>query len=113
MKLKEYNIIKFCLILFLILFLCIYFIELHFELETIKIKNISTKDIGKTLKIKGKIIELNNFKNTTFIKIKDNSSIIKGILFDKIILDKKINYEFIGKVSIYENELELIIKKIK
>ena len=107
MKLNEHNTIKLCLILFLVLFLSIYFIETNYELEVIQISNITNQDIEKTVKVEGKIIRQKNFNTTTFIEIKDNTSTIKGIIFDKVKLNNTLEYEIIGKVTMYKNELEL------
>lgn len=113
MKLKEYNIVKICLILFIVLFLLIFYIENTTQLKITKIKNITNNDIEKTLKIQGKIIQLKNSNETTFLIIKDNTSKINAIIFDKIKLNQNLTYNFTGKISLYNKEIEMIIKKVE
>jgi len=84
-----------------------------FEAKEIKIKDISEK--YNYVKIIGKVIEVSSLKSgTIFLKIKDDTGIIDGIIFkdsvknwDKIKIGQKI--EVIGKLQKYKEKMEIIV----
>lgn len=117
MKLSKYNLIKITLILFLTIFIISYNIEKNYSLKLTKIQEITLNDLDKTVKIIANIKKqiVNKENNISIIKIYDNSGEITAIIFNyynnnKLIKNKK--YEFIGKISIYNQKPEIIIKKI-
>lgn len=114
MELKKYQIIKICLIGFLITFSLIYLIEKSHKIKTIVISEINQNHIEKNVKIEGKITKQTLNKNTLFLTIKDNTSQINIIAF-KInqTLNKNQTYTIEGKVTNYNNELEIIANKIE
>jgi len=111
--LKKYTLIKLTLILFLILFFIIYIIELNYVLEVSKISDLSKRNVNEYVLISGKIITENLINKTLFIKIQDNTSVISGVIFNSgFLLNKSKEYNFEGKISIYNNKIELLIKKV-
>ena len=117
MKLKENNIIKLSLIIFLFLFILLYYLDSIYSPTLINIKDIDKSYYNKIVKINTKIEKLNLNNETLFLVLSDlnNSNYkINAIIFKtKIILDMDKNYEFIGRISLYKNELELLVDKIK
>ncbi len=111
MKIKKTILIKISLIGFLLIFLLIYFIEENTVILLTKISEIDNTYINKYVKITGNIVKLKNSNSSTFITIKNNENYLKGIIFEKIKLKKEKKYIFEGKISKYNNELEIIINE--
>ena len=123
-KFSKYYLIKLSIISFLISFSLIYYIELNYLPKEIGIENISKEMISETYLIQGfikKDINSQKYNSNKIISFnifnKDYTLKIKAILFIKnnetnIILKKNIKYKFIGKISLYNNDLEFIIKNI-
>lgn len=113
MQLKKIHIIKICLIGFLITFTLIYLIELNNKQEIISISKIDSSYIEKNIKIEGIITKETLINNTLFLTIKDNSSHINIIVFKtNQTLNKNYKYQIEGKITTYNNELEIIANRI-
>lgn len=114
MELKKIQIIKICIIGFLITFTLIYLIEKNHIKETILISEINQNYIEKNVKIEGKITKQTLNKNTLFLTLKDNSSQINIIAFKtNQTLNKNQKYTIEGKVTNYNKKLEIIANKIE
>ena len=118
---SKYNLLKISLIGFLICFSLIYIIEINYNPKIIQIDDIENNTkISEIIKIKAKIIKLNLRKETLFLTLKDESNTsINAIVFNynktskrNINLTKNKYYYFIGKISLYKQKKEIIIKKI-
>lgn len=114
MELKKYQIIKIVLIIFILSFTTIYYIEKNHKLELISISKINSNYLEKNVKIEGKIIKQTLNKNTLFLTIQDNTAQINIIAFQiNQTLNKNQTYTIEGKVTKYQNKLEIIANKIE
>lgn len=110
MKLKKTMLIKLSLLGFLFAFLLIYFIEDNIEINLISVSQLDNSYLNKYVKISGEVISVRNSETSTFIVIEDRNFKINGILFDSVKIDNG-EYIFEGKVTKYNDELEIIIEK--
>jgi len=80
--------------------------------KPIQISEITKKDIGKKVKVQGKIKEIR--EQNQIIKIKLENSNIEIIIFTKNFLSLKQDHEIVieGKVDIYKNNIQIIADKI-
>jgi len=114
---KESLLIKICLVSVVIGIVMMFISSKTIHPKEIKIEDISEK--YNYVKIIGKITEVSTSKSgTTFLKIKDDSGTIDGIIFknsiknlDVIKSGKKI--EVIGKPEKYKEKMEIIISSIQ
>ncbi len=98
---------------FLISFLILFYIDQTTYPINIKIKNLTNNHINKNIIVEGKIIKQSNFNSTKFFNIKDETGILKAVSFkSEYELHKSRKYYFMGKITKYNNELELITSKI-
>lgn len=71
------------------------------------------KNLNEYVAIKATISKQSLNSNNLFLTLKDSSGKIKAIIFN---IENEIpigEYIFLGKISLYENELELLIDEIK
>jgi hypothetical protein len=116
MKLSHRSLIKITLITFLTLFTILHIIETKQELSKTSIDNLSIKDINKHKKIEAIIIKQKAIKNNNFLTLKSptTNKTINAIIFDNNkTLSKKQTYEIEGKITLYNQEIEIIINQIK
>lgn len=104
---------KICLIISLIGILLLLFIINTIESQTIEIPSINSSHLNKEVKIQGKITNIKNYENdfTTFY-IENNYSKIQGICNCPTIKEKNFT-EITGKITKYNNKLQIQVKKIK
>ncbi len=112
MKITQIQLIKISISLFLLLFLLIYYLDENLEIQKTNIEEINKKNLNQKIKIVGNVSDIKYIKNHIFLNIKSNNSSIKGIIFnsEKIIIEKEYHIE--GKITIYKEELEIIIEKM-
>ncbi|MDA3855921.1 MAG: OB-fold nucleic acid binding domain-containing protein [Candidatus Woesearchaeota archaeon] len=113
MKLSERTIIKISFIIFLLSFTLLYYLDSTLEVKQIPINEISIKNLNEYVAIKASISKQTVNKNNSFLILKDSSGEIDAIIFN---IKNKIpneEYLFLGKVSLYDDKLELIIDEIK
>jgi exonuclease VII large subunit len=80
-------------------------------------QNRSFFESNQEIKIIANLTSINQVKNsTTFLKLKDATGTISGVIFESsppvLSLNKSKTYEIVGKISEYENQTEIIISKI-
>jgi DNA/RNA endonuclease YhcR with UshA esterase domain len=111
---KQSVIIKISMSVFLLLFALIYTIEVHSYPPQINISNISKFDINKNYILHANIISIENINNFTLLKLRDKTGIIDALVFDNLSLRNNVKkkYNIIGRVTIYKNIPEIIIKEI-
>ncbi len=105
------NIQKATIILSIISVLCLIIIENSFTPEEISICNISK--INKYYLIKGEAINQKTYNNTLFFKIRKGNCSIKSIIFN---YNKKIpqgEHKFIGYLTYYKGEKEIIVRELE
>lgn len=126
-------LLKLTLIGFLISFVLIYYIELNYSPQLINIKQIKeNSSIGDIVKFNAKIRKQRVYNNNTiFLTLNYNNSKINAIIFNfnpdnykpnlynnnqKSSKSRNFNnkeiYQFIGKITLYNKEKEIIIKRI-
>jgi len=105
-------------ILFLLIALVIIFDLLIFsqinnfsKTETKKINEITKKDIGKSIKLKGEVIEKTEIASKTIGIIKDETGQIS--IFCSCQLEENQEIEIKGKVQEYQNNLQIYIDEVK
>lgn len=127
---KNFSLLKFYIILFIIFFLLFYNLENNYlKLPTLIHEDIKKTNIGLTYKFKGEIKKIKNYNKTIFLIICINNNIkqnknksnntfyINAIIFKNKnnkneIFEKDKNYNFIGKLNYYNNNYSIILKKI-
>ena len=87
-------------------------ISLTYEPKLIKIKEVNSRDLEKTVKISGKVIKIINLTKFQIITLKDPTSEIKIITDNKNNIKKDQNLIIIGKIKEYNDSLEIEAKKI-
>jgi len=95
------------------LFLLIVILE-NTELKETNISEINDNYIDRQVKVSGTIKNLFETEGLYIFNVESDSKIIKAILFkdNKTILYNDFEIELEGKVTEYEDELEIISKKI-
>jgi hypothetical protein len=89
-------------------------IDNHYSLEVSSISELSLRNLNQNVLIYGEVSEQSLFNGTMFLEISDSNSSIKAIGFEAWeYLDENTEYYFGGKLILYENELELVLKEIK
>jgi DNA/RNA endonuclease YhcR with UshA esterase domain len=101
----------------------LFLISNFIESKPVNISGITPDDIGSVVKICGNITNKYISKNKhIFLNIEDNTGNIKVVIFNQTTLNLNIDpYELkkhdnvcvIGKVDIYENELEIILRDLE
>jgi hypothetical protein len=112
---KKNNLIKVCLIIFLLSMNVIFYFEKNYNPDFTNIRDISLKYINKNVFLKGEFVKLSSYKNISFATFKDKTGLINLTVFDSGNLSVDFNKTYIitGKINIYKNEISLIVKKIK
>ncbi len=114
MKLSEHKLIKITFVSFILLFLLVYIIDLNYKLTPIPISEIDKTKINKRVAIKVEVASQNLHGNTLFLTLSDKNNEIKAVIFNQNeLLELQGEYYFLGKISLYNNELELIVDEIK
>lgn len=114
MLLQQKTLIKICLIGFLLSFIIIYDFEEQFEIPISTIESLTLDNIGDNIRIKGEIVKERISNDNSFFLIKDkNNSTITGIAFDfNETIEKNEYFDIVGKISYYDEKLELVVKSI-
>ncbi len=113
-SLYEHRAMKLSLILFFLSFIGIFLAENKLKIEEIPVKNIIKQNINDYVKISGKVSNQKLISENLFFYIKDSNSEIRAVLFDfNRTLEYNKKYQFIGKIVLYETEVEIIISEIK
>ena len=113
MNIKENNIIKFSLIVFIITILLIFYIENNFEKPKTKISEIELKDINKRVIFYGNLTKFNKNNDMGFFTFEDNNKSINIVTFNlnqSFELNK--TYKINGRVNLYENNIQVIADEI-
>jgi len=95
--------------------LFLFFLSQNLAVKETQINNISNKDLGDKVLIKGKIKEIAYNQNSITILLENqNSSKIEIIMFTNKILNLKQNQtiRIYGKVDSYKSQLQIIVDKI-
>lgn len=79
------------------------------------IASITTKDVGKSIKINGIVSKATNKDSVSFLEVKDSTDKIGVVLFKPVnITIKKGSFvEVEGKVSIYEDSPQIYAETVK
>lgn len=114
MQLNNRELIKISIVGFLLLFITIYYLDQNYELERTYISKLSLKNINDVVRVEGKIRKQSLMNETLFLEIFDPTGKINGVIFDaKEKFDSDLDYIFEGKVTLYNKNIELIIKEVK
>jgi len=90
------------------------FICYFYEYNLTAIGDIDEKYIGETVLIEGEITGLRDTKGVYMFEIKDETGIIKGVIFSDeadVFNDKR--YKVLGEVTEYNNELEINVERLE
>lgn len=99
----------------------LYFVANNLEPEVVRISDIEYKDVGKTVKITGKITSRYDSKGHIFLKVSDGTSEILVPVFENLVkrlsIEEKEGFvkgkgiEVVGEVQEYNGELEIIPRR--
>ena len=109
---EEKTLFKLSLISSIIGIILIISITSKLEPPTIKISNIDNSLLDMQIKTSGKIDSIIDKGSLTILNLKDNK-VIPIILFEKTHFKKGSTVEVIGKVSEFQNELQITASYIK
>jgi len=108
---------KIFLVLSLISLLILMIISNNISPKTTDISNITEKNLNQNLALQVKIIYLKNFENQSFqlLTLKDSTGTITGTTNSRnpLKLDLSKNYTIFGKISEYNNTIQISINKIE
>jgi RecJ-like exonuclease len=111
------KLIKISLFLSLIGILLLFIVSIFTEPSQTKINEISKKDLDNYVKITGTVINIKEIKAENYffkiIKLKDSSGSINIIQNSKEKLEINQKIEVIGRVSEYNQEIQIETKEIK
>lgn len=112
---KEKNMLKFCLIGFLLIFLVLIFLENNYEIPEYEVSKVGIEQLNNYVKIVGVVKKQSlSEKGNLFVTVCDennSSSCIKVILFDfGSKLEFGSRYVFDGKVSYFNSEVEILAR---
>ncbi|MEM5871646.1 MAG: OB-fold nucleic acid binding domain-containing protein [Candidatus Aenigmatarchaeota archaeon] len=105
---------------FLICLFLLYILTLNLKVNNIKIGEIDKNLVGKLVNITGEVSEISYVNENIFVKIKDETGIIKIILWEDTInllsakgidirnIKKGVKINVVGEVEIYKGEVEII-----
>jgi len=89
-----------------------FYLETTYNAPIVTISSIENTNIEERVAISGKVIKQTLVNGNLFFTLKDNTTTINAIIFGT---EKKINnnkvYTFEGKLTSYQNKLELIVEK--
>jgi len=107
--------LKICLALSLFGILLLTFLSSHITPKQEVIENITEKQVGNYVSIKGSISNIRNFEESEFyiLTIEDPTGKITGTLNSKnLSINLTQEYLIMGKIAKYENETQINIEKI-
>jgi len=80
--------------------------------ETVKIAEIDSSFVDKTIQVNGLVTEVKLSQDLTILEVEDETGKIKALAFEHLQVSKgsKVNIE--GTIQEYENEIEIIIEKL-
>jgi RecJ-like exonuclease len=118
-KINQKKLIKLSFIISVLGIFLIYLLAINLEPKQVPISSISQKSLEQFVKIQGYVIKPGIIENKsegyafTIFKIQDNSGEIEVIFRNSLKLKNLQRVEIIGKVSTYENQLQIESYKIK
>ena len=84
------------------------------EMPIIKISELKDKEIDSRVRIDGKILSVRKLTGAYLIHINDKTSTVPAIIFEENLdLKKGSDIEVKGKLTEYNNELEIIVDTIE
>ncbi|MBW2965682.1 hypothetical protein KY342_01105 [Candidatus Woesearchaeota archaeon] len=113
---KEKTLFKIALICSFLGLIGLYFISDSISIDRIKISDISERDLGKEIKIIGKIERVTNSDKVVFLEISEmKTEEISVILFKDrdVMLNEGSYVEIEGEIDDYKGKREIIANSIK
>jgi len=116
---SDKNVIKFCLIGFLILFFIIIYMEKTNVIENSNISELSLDNLNEYVRVSGFVKSQTLSRENLFLEICDslnfkNNSCIKVSLFGmKAKLKYRRKYEVLGKINYYNSNLSIIARSLR
>ena len=107
------DLLKISLVLAVIGTALLLFLSIQLEPKLIKINEIDMKDYDSFVKIQGVVFDERQPGNITILTIRDDTSEINAVVYEKIGIIKGDFVEIIGKVSEYDYNLQIDANKIK
>lgn len=112
---EENGLLYVSIVISLIGLFLMFFISNNMNIDSVKVNSVSFEDVGRNVKICGEVKNIFISKNGhTFFKIKDETGELKSIIFNStgISVNSKENNCLIGKIDVYENELEIVVNEV-
>ncbi len=106
---------KLCVLSTLIGIILLIIISDKLDVPTSTISSLSKEDINNQVKVKGIVNQVVNKESIIILNLKDASSSIKVVLFNpkESKIKKNSFVEVDGKISLYEDKLEIIADSVK
>ena len=110
----RHQIIKCCLILFLISFIVIFLYEQEIKTQSVPINSISLKEVATPVTLTVVIAQQKVVNSILFLTLKDATGTMPAVAFKmNSTLDPNQTYRITGRITLYEKKLELIVNSIE
>ena len=108
-------LIKLCILSAIIGLVLLIIISDKIELPSSNISSLTKQDINKAIKIRGTITQSTNKGTVSTIFLQDKTGSIEAVLFkpSNLILKKGSFIEIEGKVSLYNEKLQITAERVK
>ncbi len=105
---------KICIISSIIGIILLVLVSNKLDIPSSNISSIDKADLNKQVKIKGYIKKITNKESLSILEIEDKTSSITVVMFkpEKISLEKNSFVEIYGKVSVYNEQLQIIAELV-
>ncbi len=113
---KEKTLFKIAIACSLVGLAALFYISENFTIEEIKIADIGEDDIGKEVRVIGKVERFSNSDKVAFLKVgQETIEIVDVTLFkeENISLDEGVVIELIGEIDEYNGKQSIIANAIK
>lgn len=112
---EDETLFKIALIFSMTGILLLFIISDSIEIKEFKIKELTKKEIEKTVKVKGTITRVTETPGLIIFNMRDNTGEITGIMFkeESINLTQGQKVEVKGKITEYKEKLEIQAEEIK
>ncbi|PIN77253.1 hypothetical protein COV15_02810 [Candidatus Woesearchaeota archaeon CG10_big_fil_rev_8_21_14_0_10_34_12] len=104
---------KLLLIISFVFIFILLILSLIIEPKLTQINQLNPIQLDSLVKIQGQLIKIQQKSQITILTIQDSSGIIEAVLFERTRLQENQTIEVIGKLSKYNNQLQINIDKIK
>ncbi|MFB6241297.1 MAG: OB-fold nucleic acid binding domain-containing protein [Candidatus Nanosalina sp.] len=79
--------------------------------EEVRIENIDASDMGETVLVEGRILDVSSTGSTAFLTVSDGTGNISVVAFERSGFSEDQQIRFSGRVTLYEGKLKIIARE--